>query len=215
MASNIRNFPNRAPRANTTLFNQERGFRFFGEKPKNPASDSYRGLLRTIDSARKPANKNIRSKLDVTDSEFSSRPTNKNRPSKPSVKSAGIAGAALRCAARFAGPVGALVSSTRPAGAGSDKPRGPTMRGNTKPSGTSTAWGGKSAPRGGPSGPPRGGPSGGPSGAGKMGSSSSQKGATKASTSSNKSYGGGGKMGSSSSQKSSSPSGSKSYGGPR
>jgi hypothetical protein len=153
----------------------------------------------------------------------------------PSVASR-VAGAAVRAA----GPVGALVSSTRPAGAGSDKPSGQTMRGNTKPSGTSTAWGGKSAPRGGPSGPPRGGPSGGPSGAGKMGSSSSQKGATASKTSGGGMKSGPGSTGGSKtaskststggmksgpgstggsktagSTKSSTPAGSKSFGGPR
>ncbi len=42
----------------------------------------------------------------------------------------GIGSSVLRGIGRFAGPVGALVSMTSPAGADSDKPSGPLMRGN-------------------------------------------------------------------------------------
>lgn len=41
-----------------------------------------------------------------------------------------VGGALLRGGLRWAGPVGALVSMTEPAGEGSDKPSGPLMRGN-------------------------------------------------------------------------------------
>lgn len=42
----------------------------------------------------------------------------------------GLAGTAARAGLRGAGPVGALIGMTRPAGEGSDKPSGPLMKGN-------------------------------------------------------------------------------------
>jgi hypothetical protein len=146
--ADIKSFPNRSPGANTTM--ATRGtVKSFGSKPDS----SYKGLLRTLDSARKPANQNVRPKLSVTDPEFSSKPSNANKPPKgvtinsgkyaygpkaPSTASKiasaakGIAGGVARGAMRAAGPAGALASMTTPAGTGSDKPKGPLMTGNSK-----------------------------------------------------------------------------------
>lgn len=146
--ADIKKFPNRSPRVNTAMTTQQRGYQFFGDVPKNPRNDAYRGLLRTLDSARKPANMNVRPKLDVTDPRFSSRP-GKNKPTSkaagPSMGSriAGAAGTVARGMMRAAGPVGALVGMTKPAGLGSDKPTGPLMRGNSKPKGKMAVPGGR------------------------------------------------------------------------
>jgi hypothetical protein len=146
--ANVTRMPNRSPGVNTTM--ATRGtVKSFGSKPDS----SYKGLLRTLDSARKPANQNARPKFSVTDPEFSSKPSNANKPPKgvtinsgkyaygpkaPSTASkiastAGkIAWGIARGAMRAAGPAGALASMTTPAGAGSDKPKGPLMTGNSK-----------------------------------------------------------------------------------
>lgn len=75
MANNVTRMPNRSPRANTTMTTRT-GIKSFGTNPKS----STEGLLRTLESARKPANQNARPKLDVTDREFSSKPSNANKP---------------------------------------------------------------------------------------------------------------------------------------
>ena len=155
MAKNVTRMPNRSPGVNTTM--ATRGtVKSFGSKPDS----SYKGLLRTLDSARKPANQNVRPKLDVTDREFSSKPSNVDKygkittgpnkgytinsgkyaygPKPPSMASKvanaakTVAGGVARGAMRAAGPAGALASMTTPAGTGSDKPKGPLMTGNSK-----------------------------------------------------------------------------------
>lgn len=148
MANNVTRMSSRSPRANTTMTNRG-SVKSFGSNPDS----SYKGLLRTLESARKPANTNARPKLDVTDREFSSKPSNANKPPKgvkinsgkyaygpkaPSMASKvanaakTVAGGVARGAMRAAGPVGALASMTTPAGTGSDKPKGPLMTGNSK-----------------------------------------------------------------------------------
>jgi hypothetical protein len=73
--ANVTRMPNRSPGVNTTM--ATRGtVKSFGSKPDS----SYKGLLRTLDSARKPSNQNVRPKLSVTDPEFSSKPSNANKP---------------------------------------------------------------------------------------------------------------------------------------
>jgi hypothetical protein len=73
--ANVTRMPNRSPGVNTTM--ATRGtVKSFGSKPDS----SYKGLLRTLDSARKPANANVRPKFSVTDPEFSSKPSNANKP---------------------------------------------------------------------------------------------------------------------------------------
>ena len=143
--ANVTRMPNRSPGANTTM--ATRGtVKSFGSKPDS----SYKGLLRTLDSARKPANQNVRPKFSVTDPEFSSKPSNANKPPKgvtinsgkyaygpkaPSVGSTAgkIAGGIARGAMRVAGPAGALASMTTPTGDGQEaKPKGPLMTGNSK-----------------------------------------------------------------------------------
>lgn len=112
-------------------------------------------------------------------------------PAGPSM-GAKIAGTVARGVLRAAGPVGALVGMTTPAGLGSDKPSGPLMRGNSKPTGKTSRGGSK---EGQSSRVPtsRGGSKGGGSISGGQMSPSS------APSSKSRSYGGG-KMGSSSSQ---------------
>jgi hypothetical protein len=153
--ANVTRMPNRSPGVNTTM--ATRGtVKSFGSKPDS----SYKGLLRTLESARKPANTNARPKLDVTDREFSSKPSNVDKygkittgpnkgytinsgkyaygPKPPSMASKvanaakTVAGGVARGAMRAAGPAGALASMTTPAGTGSDKPKGPLMTGNSK-----------------------------------------------------------------------------------
>jgi hypothetical protein len=88
---------------------------------------------------------NVRPKLDVTDPRFSSKPTSRNKPTAPAAASriAGAAGTVARGMMRAAGPVGALVGMTKPAGLGSDKPTGPLMRGNSKPKSKMSVIGGR------------------------------------------------------------------------
>jgi len=149
MANNVSRMSSRSPRANTTMTSRG-SVKSFGSKPDS----SYKGLLRTLESARKPANTNVRPKLDVTDPEFSSKPSNANKPPKgwtinsgkyaygpkaPSMASKvanaakTVAGGVARGALRAAGPVGALVGMTTPTGDGFEaKPSGPLMAGNSK-----------------------------------------------------------------------------------
>jgi len=144
MANNVTRMPNRSPRANTTMTTRS-GIKTFGTNP----SSSTKGLLNTLESARKPANTNksktaldmLRQRNDV--SKYGKITTGPNKgytiasgkyaygPKAPSAGSiAGkVAGTIARGAMRAAGPVGALVGMTTPVGVGSDKPKGPLMAG--------------------------------------------------------------------------------------
>ena len=150
MANNVTRMPNRSPRANTTMTTRT-GIKSFGTNPKS----STEGLLRTLESARKPANTNMSRTAREAAVRASYAPTEKGwkvnsgkyayGPKAPSTASkiasaakgvakgvAAGAGGVARGAMRAAGPAGALVSMTTPAGTGSDKPKGPLMAGNSK-----------------------------------------------------------------------------------
>ena len=143
MANNVTRMPNRSPRANTTMTTRT-GIKSFGTNPKS----STEGLLRTLESARKPANTNMSRTAREAAVRASYPPAEKGwtinsgkyayEPKPPSTASkiastAGkIAGGVARGAMRAAGPAGALASMTTPAGTGSDKPKGPLMTGNSK-----------------------------------------------------------------------------------
>lgn len=147
MANNVTRMPNRSPRANTTMTTRS-GIKTFGTNP----SSSTKGLLNTLESARKPANTNkskaaldaLRQRANVSKSGKITSGPNKGYtinsgkyaygPKTPSAGSiAGkVAGTVARGVMRAAGPVGALVGMTTPVGIGSDKPKGPLMAGNTK-----------------------------------------------------------------------------------
>jgi hypothetical protein len=148
MANNVTRMPNRSPRANTTMTTRS-GIKTFGTNP----SSSTKGLLNTLESARKPANTNkskaaldaLRQRANVSKSGKITSGPNKGYtinsgkyaygPKTPSAGSiAGkVAGTVARGAMRAAGPVGALVGMTTPAGdEQSAKPRGPLMTGNAK-----------------------------------------------------------------------------------
>ncbi len=116
---------NRSPKANTTMLSRERGFTFYGDKPKNPAFDSARGIYRTAESTPANENKTIRARernIARLNNE-ADRMLKLARGSKTPSTPVRIAGAIGRTAGRMAGPVGALVGMTRPAGEGSDRPQ--------------------------------------------------------------------------------------------
>ena len=141
MANNVTRMPNRSPRANTTMTTRT-GIKSFGTNPKS----STEGLLRTLESARKPANTNMSRTAREAAVRASYAPTEKGwkvnsgkyaygpkAPSTASKIATGVAKGVARGALRVAGgPVGALASMTTPAGTGSDKPKGPLMTGNSK-----------------------------------------------------------------------------------
>jgi hypothetical protein len=114
---------NRSPKANTTMLSRERGFTFYGDRPKDPASDSLRGLYRTAESTPANENKTIRAReRDIARlNNEADRMLKSARGSKvPSLgaRAARAAGMVARGAARVAGPVGALVGMTTPTGDG-------------------------------------------------------------------------------------------------
>lgn len=150
MANNVTRMPNRSPGANTTMTTRS-GIKTFGTNP----SSSTKGLLNTLESARKPANTNkskaaldaLRQRNNV--GKYGKITTGPNKgytinsgkyaygPKAPSAGSiAGkVAGTVARGVMRAAGPVGALVGMATPVGVGSDKPKAPLMAGNAKSKG--------------------------------------------------------------------------------
>jgi len=111
----------RSPKANTTMLSRERGFTFYGDKPKNPAFDSARGIYRTAESTPANENKTIRAreKNIARLNDEADRMLKSAQGSKTPSTAVRIAGAI----GRMAGPVGALVGMTQPAGKGSGRPQ--------------------------------------------------------------------------------------------
>jgi hypothetical protein len=135
MADKVTRIPNRSPKASTTMVS--RGA-VRGVYPTPQAFSLYR-----LPSQGVPANKNV-SRFDREQAIRAKSPTKQvinsgkyaygpKPAAKPSMgtKVAGALGSVARGAMRFAGPAGALVGMTKPAGVGSDKPRGPLMKGNS------------------------------------------------------------------------------------
>lgn len=146
----IKNFPK--PRVSS--FISKSGKTYVVGRDSQPPST--RNLPRTP-SVDRPANKNINPKRAALKEKIAAESKARTQSiirgaAKPSVAGR-IAGAVGRGVVRAAGPVGALIGMTTPAGAGSDKPSGPLMRGGMQPG--YTYKGGVSVPTRGMSGPPK------------------------------------------------------------
>jgi hypothetical protein len=115
--------PNRSPKVKTTITR--------GTATSKPPKAANTNVSRT---AREAA---IRAKYPPADKgwklisgKYAYGPKPPSMASKVAKVAKSVAGGVARGAGRLAGPVGALVSMTTPAGAGSDKPKGPLMSGN-------------------------------------------------------------------------------------
>lgn len=108
-------------------------------KPRNKGAQLLKKKLdkSRIDNANKRARKNTKPGSGTMSERVknAAKPTPEKR-GLPAVRGSGAAtrGVITRGLIRAAGPVGALIGMTTPVGAGSDKPYGPLMKGNsTKP----------------------------------------------------------------------------------
>lgn len=156
MADNITRLPNKSPARSTTMVSKGR---------TNIIPEPKAGQLYRLPTQTSPANKNvprftrenaIRAKNPQTNKINSGKFAYGPKPSTAPSMGAKIAGTVARGVLRAAGPVGAMAGMIRPAGAGSDKPTGPLMKGNSKPSGKISVPGGRGVTAfGGSSKPPK------------------------------------------------------------
>ena len=115
--SKVTRMPNRSPKVTTSM---TRGTAT-SKPPKAANANVSRTAREAALRAKYPSSKGVK----INSGSFAYG----KKPSAPSMAGK-IAKGIARGVGRLAGPAGALVSMTTPAGTGSDKPRGPLMSGN-------------------------------------------------------------------------------------
>ena len=172
--SNVTRMPNRSPRATTSMTR--------GAATSKPPKAANANVSRTArEAALRAKYPPVEKGWKIISGKYAYGPKAPSTASKIASAAKGIAGGVARGAMRAAGPAGALVSMTTPAGTGSDKPRGPLMSGNKSrgPGGGSLSAPNRTAPsRSGGASNSKGpaGPSGPNSGPSRSGGASNSKG---------------------------------------